>query len=426
MLYIKGRRVAHANPWTIPLPGALIEDGTVMRSRNVSFIFLASLTAAAPVAAQMNPICDDLRGRLADVSETIGTTHRARAGSNAIAQLSQDISKAVNDLRDRGCASDGGSIASANDAAACDQLGSAIDRMQEQMRYQMDQRAGQGGGSDKALRGELETELRDNGCDQPSSMGSDTTISNRTDEPATPDQQAMRTDTFFPPMDQASPHPPIAARGFPQNAYGRPAGRYGASVRTVCVRTCDGGFFPMTPDATAADFQRDADSCAKMCPGVQTELFFHYLQSQETTQMVSASTGAPYSTMPYAFAYKKRPPGEKSLCSCNMSAYYDEIKRENAIGEQSRQPTSGVIGAQPENSITNIPNGSITTIQTIKPLPPAPARQSTAKSEPAKQPEDRPYDPASKVRQVGPQFLSGDEGKIDLKHPAIPGAQPAQ
>ena len=150
-----------------------------------------------------------------------------------------------------------------------------------------------------------------------------------------------------------------------------------------------------------------------MCPGVQTELFFHDLQ-KETTQMISASSGAPYSAMPYAFAYKKRLPGEKSSCSCNMSAYYDEIKREKAMSE----PQPGTLG------LTRQPESSITTIQTIKPATAAP--QSTARREPIKQPEDRPYDPASKVRQVGPQFLSPDQGKIDLKHPAMPAATPAQ
>lgn len=388
-----------------------------MRNRNVSFIFLASLMAAAPVAAQMNPVCEDLRGRLADVSETIGTTHQARQYSNAIAEQVSEISKARSDLRDRGCSPEGSAIADANDAAACDEIGSSIDRMQQDLRYLMDRRADASGGSDNALRSELETALRDNGCDQPASTDDDTIITNRTDPPPTPDQQAMRTDTFFPPLDETSPRPAIGGRSLPQNAYGSPAGAYGASVRTVCVRTCDGGFFPMTPDATAADFQRDADSCAKMCPGIQTELFFHYLPNQETTQMISAATGAPYSAMPYAFAYKKRPPGEKSSCSCNMSAYYDEIRREKAMSDP--QP-----GARAPSVVTGQPESSITNIQTIKPQAPAP--QSAAKSEPIKTPEDRPYDPSSKVRQVGPQFLSTEQGKIDLKHPATPGPQPAQ
>ncbi len=37
--------------------------------------------------------------------------------------------------------------------------------------------------------------------------------------------------------------------------------------RTMCVRTCDGAFFPITSNATPADFGRDAASCAARCPG---------------------------------------------------------------------------------------------------------------------------------------------------------------
>jgi hypothetical protein len=383
-----------------------------MRSRDVSFLFLASLIGATPVAAQMNTVCDDLRGRLADVSQTIGTSHQTRQYSNAIADQMSELAKATSEMRNRGCSSENSSITDSGNAAACDELDSSIDRMQQDLRYLKDRFKDASGGTDDQLRHELESELRDSGCDQPASSGSDTTISNRTDAPPLPEEQAMRTDTFYPPLEEDAPHQAIGGR----SAYGTPAGPYGASVRTVCVRTCDGGFFPMTPDATAADFQRDADSCAKMCPGVQTELFFHYLQ-KETTQMVSASTGAPYSAMPYAFAYKKRLPGERSSCSCNMSAYYDEIKREKAMSDpQPGAPAGSVITGQPQSSIT--------TIQTIKPSTPAP--QSTARSEPVKPPEDRPYDPANKVRQVGPQFLSTDQGKIDLRHPAAPGVKSTQ
>jgi hypothetical protein len=62
----------------------------------------------------------------------------------------------------------------------------------------------------------------------------------------------------------------------------------------------------------------------------------------------SASTGAPYSAMPNAFAYKNRKPGEKSSCSCNLPAYYEQMRRNQQVS------------AVP-------PKGSITTIETAKP-----------------------------------------------------------
>jgi hypothetical protein len=122
--------------------------------------------------------------------------------------------------------------------------------------------------------------------------------------------------------------------------------------------------------------------------------------------MISASTGAPYSAMPNAFAYKSRKPGEKNACSCNLPAYYEQMRRNQSVS------------APP-------PQGSITNIETKKPETAAATPDPTAT--PQAQAPDRPYDPAAgKVRQVGPQFLAGDQGAIDLKNPAAPGAQPQQ
>jgi hypothetical protein len=176
-------------------------------------------------------------------------------------------------------------------------------------------------------------------------------------------------------------------------------------LNTVCVRTCDGGFFPLSSNATSQDFARDADTCSKMCPGIDTELFYHDVSSTETSQMISATTGAPYSAMPNAFAYKNRKPGEKSSCSCNLNAYYERMRKNQSISEPPQQ-------------------GSITTIETQKP---APENKIAAPAAPQPQVPDRPYDPAnSKVRQIGPQFLAGDQGTIDLKNPAKSGPQPQQ
>jgi hypothetical protein len=166
----------------------------------------------------------------------------------------------------------------------------------------------------------------------------------------------------------------------------------------MCVRSCDGGFFPISSNATSVDFGRDAQTCAKMCPGIETELFYRDVTSTEASNMISVATGTPYSAMKNAFAYKNRTPGEKSSCACNLTAYYEEMRGKQAVSEPPQQ-------------------GSITTIRT------------KAKDAAAPQPSvpERPYDPTqNRVRQVGPQFLAGDQGSIDLANPATPGPQPQQ
>ncbi|MGO4436129.1 DUF2865 domain-containing protein [Rhizobium sp. RAF56] len=362
------------------------------RGRGFSFILLASLALATAAAAQSNSVCDDLRGRLANVSETISTGREARRTSDATGDQNSAIGMIENELNDRGCHNQGSTtLIGPEDAAVCDQLQSSLARMQENLRYLLARQAETS--EEGAERSQLQAALRENGCDAP--VDDDTEIVGNREEPlTTPEQQAMRTDTFYPPMGEEETVAP---------AISPYAG--GAGMQTVCVRTCDGGFFPMTANATPLNFQADANTCARMCPDVSTELFYRYLPGQESSDMVSAANGLRYSAMPYAFAYRKRKPGEKSACSCNLPAYYEEMRRDKAASAPDT-------GTSPS---------SIITIETAKPKPPA-ASASTTPAVPA---PERPYDPSNKVRRVGPQFLGSDLGAIDL-HPAVPGPQPQQ
>lgn len=373
--------------WRDVAEGAELERGRVF-----SLILLASLVSATPILAAPSDICADLHGQLANIPETIGTGRQSKRMTAAIGEQNEAIRAIEDEWRNRGCSNS--ALVAPEDAAVCDQLQSSADRLQEDLRYLLARQAEtQGSGEDGAARAQLEAALRENGCDEPLS-GETEIIGGPEEPPPTPEQQAMRADTFYPPMGEDQPIAP------PLSPY---AG--GAGLQTVCVRTCDGGFFPLTTNATPLNFQQDASTCARMCPDVSTELYYRYLPGQESSDMVSAATGQRYSAMPYAFAYRKRKPGEKSACTCNLPAYYEEMQRDRAISA----PDTGSSGS------------SIITIETAKPKP------SQAATTPDNPPEERPYDSSTnKVRKVGPQFLGSDQGAIDLKHPAAPGPQPQQ
>lgn len=382
------------------------------RSHKFSWIYLAPLLVATPVMAENQAICDDLRGQLANISETVSINHQLRKYSSAIVQQTFEIRKANNDLRDNECSSGSVTVVNGQDKEICAGIQESLQHMQDNLQALTERRdeIGLSTGRNGNSRGDLVTALHAHGCDMPDADNADTVITNRPDmEPFS--ELTPPVDASITPLDQSGGPTDMGSdpnlEPTPSYAYGE---SFGGSVRTVCVRTCDGGFFPMTAGAGPNDFQRDGETCAKMCPGVKTELFFHRWPNQETSTMVSASNGAPYSAMPYAFAFRKRPPNEKSSCTCNLPAYYEEMRRANAL-------------SQPDSPV-GTPQGSIITI--APKAQPAPAQ--TAKTTPPPQPvPDRPYDPsANKVRQVGPQFLSTDQSNIDLKHPAAPGAQPEQ
>lgn len=359
-----------------------------MKRRSLSFLLVLPFLAA-PAVAQTSALCDDLRARLADLREVIGNNPETRQYANAIAQQNLEIRKVQNDLRDYGCSGGSFVIINGENAPMCDELHAALDRMRDNIRYLIDRRnqINLTSRPDDELRRHLLASLEENGCNEASIVTPDALI-----DPDRDIGRRMPEETFIPPMGSD-----------PRDIGNYPGPReYPTDVSTVCVRTCDGGFFPLSSHAGPNDFQRDAETCARMCPGVQTELFYRFLSTQEADDMVSVSTGAPYSAMPNAFAYRNRPPGEKSSCTCNFSAYYEQLRRN---GEQ-----------------TSMPESSITRIETKKSQP----TSTTALNSPA-QPPERPYDPAAnKVRQVGPQFLDDAQGRIDLKNPALPGPQPQQ
>ncbi|NLS05109.1 DUF2865 domain-containing protein [Rhizobium sp. P32RR-XVIII] len=363
-----------------------------MKRRNLTLALLFAF--AAPAAAQTNAICQDLRARLANLPEiTTNSRELNHHYASAIAEQNLELRDVREDMRRYGCSVDSMVVIGGENADYCSELEQAEARMVDNIQYLQNRRNDlpEREGVDDRGRRELIAALEDNGCNEVEEYWPD----DQAYAPApSPEEQAMRSDTFI----------PLGGGEHGDMQYGVPRGEPMAQVTTMCVRTCDGGFFPITTNATSVDFGRDAATCSKMCPGIETELFYQDIANPDAANMISASTGAPYSAMPNAFAYKKRAPGEKSTCSCNLSAYYDNIRKNQAIS----QP--------PEK-------GSITTIRT---KPPATA---AATPEPAPQPSvpDRPYDPANnKVRQVGPQFLAGDQGAIDLKKPATPGAQPQQ
>ncbi|WP_257098690.1 DUF2865 domain-containing protein, partial [Pseudovibrio flavus] len=84
------------------------------------------------------------------------------------------------------------------------------------------------------------------------------------------------------------------------------------SFQTMCVRTCDGYYFPMSNTSNATVFVEDEDVCRAMCPGQKMELYVFRSPEEQVGQMRSLS-GAPYSALPNAYKFQQ---GEISGCAC--------------------------------------------------------------------------------------------------------------
>jgi hypothetical protein len=339
---------------------------------------LVILAGMLPAGAEASALCERLRDRLALV-QAGGASPEINSYASAIAQQNLELRKARQDQKRLRCLTSSVIHIRPDGGNDCSELASAISRM-EQNRDILTARLADLRESRVAdARASLVTALEANGCGP-----DDATLPEEAEripyldtlpQPYRPDREAEAAYSAAPP--------PIGIL---------PSG----NVRTLCVRTCDGGFFPISSQTSAMNFNRDAAQCQQMCPGTQTELFFHAPERSETVDMVSAVTGRPYRDLPNAFLYRSRGTDAEPACSCNLQQYYQRMTPRPAVPDY-------------ESSIINL--GPKT-----KPAP----REVLAAPE-------RDLDEASlNVRQVGPAFLPQDKGTIDLRNPAAPGPQPLQ
>ncbi|WP_196259123.1 DUF2865 domain-containing protein [Pelagibacterium limicola] len=105
-----------------------------------------------------------------------------------------------------------------------------------------------------------------------------------------------------------------------------------ATRRTVCVRTCDGFYWPISFSTTDDFIAQDAISCHEMCPGTEVLLFSYRNPGEEPENMISLS-GVPYRSMPYAFKFRE---AVASDCACRQREVLGSIALADAEGGQSR------------------------------------------------------------------------------------------
>ena len=66
-----------------------------------------------------------------------------------------------------------------------------------------------------------------------------------------------------------------------------------STVRTLCVRTCDGYYWPVSYSTIPDYVVNDADQCQQQCPGAEVELFYYNNPGQEAEQTINTD-GMPY------------------------------------------------------------------------------------------------------------------------------------
>lgn len=110
--------------------------------------------------------------------------------------------------------------------------------------------------------------------------------------------------------------------------------------RTVCVRTCDGFFFPVSFGASEASFSRDQATCNTACPG--SRLYYYRSSSDDPEDMVDV-TGQPYSRLKNANLFRTQ---YVESCKCKPHPWEQEATdrhRLYALEDQRRKGNRAVV-----------------------------------------------------------------------------------
>lgn len=359
----------------------------VAKKAALSALLLALLL---PGGSQAATICQKLNARLSSATVTIGNTQSARKYSQAITRQKREMRKVQTDMRRLGCSSGSVIVIGGPRAKNCKLLETTLGRMQANLKTLERQKTQLVSPSlSKSARRRILASLEANGCN--GLRDSKETVAAERKKPVQLAYNQPSAPETLRQLNDAGP------QSYQITSLGGVGER--GHLQTVCVRTCDGGFFPISSNATPSNFARDAQVCSMMCPGVSTQLFYHSVTSQESSQMVSTLNGTPYEEMPFAFKYRNASAGASKSCSCNFSAYYREmLRREDgqAIAKVEKPDQSAIIDLREKSNLrASLPAESGAILMTA-----------------------RPYDPdAANIRKVGPAFLP-EKSSLDLAHPA--------
>jgi Protein of unknown function (DUF2865) len=337
-----------------------------------------TLTACAVALAQApNPACQRLEAQLASLDRGNSDPIRAdqiRRAEDAVNRQQFEVDNLVAQSRRMGCERTGLFSLFTNAPPQCGGLDRQIDQKRnslERMQNSLEQL--QGGTAQRAAqRQSLLIALGDNGCGPQYRAAA----------------LAGQQQGFF-------------DRLFGGNSVYPPAGEMGGTFRTVCVRTCDGYYFPISYSTTSDRFREDEQTCQRMCPAAEVSLYTFHNPGEEVAQAVSLN-GRLYTELPTAFQYRK---ALNPACSCRRpgETWAEALK---ATGnDETIEPGDVVVTEQHAKQLSQPRIGADG--KPIRPAPPvtaapaqtAPPSGSTAESSGTTDPTKR------KVRTVGPTFL---------------------
>jgi hypothetical protein len=340
--------------------------------------------------------CRQLQAELAGVDNGgRASPGQIRKYDSAIARQGEEMAKARSRAQRAGC---GFSLFGGN-IAACAALNASLDRMNRNLDTLRSQRARLAKGGSRRDRARIMASLDAHDC-------RDT----RTAEKRTSHRKDANTG-FLDQSAKDDELPPDTAEEPAETGYLSPlidlsvekAPRPQGEFRTLCVRTCDGYFFPMSNAASVRDFERDQKNCESSCPGTQMQVFYTRGFDDDPAAMISSADGKPYSELPTAYRYKKPEEPGAPACGCSAAQGFEIIGGNSSPRQQSRPESASIMSFAPAPA--------------AKPAIAGPPEDMTGKDTATTEKGETSTTPAGerKVRVVAPAFLPDPKAAINLR-----------
>src|SRR6516162_6893649 len=184
-------------------------------------------------------------------------------------------------------------------------------------------------------------------------------------------------------------------------------GPQSGTYRTVCVRSCDGGYFPISFSTVPARFPDDEKTCKALCPASEASLYAYRNPGEDINQAVSVN-GQPYTALPNAFRFRTE---FNPTCSCKApgQTWSDALKSidEKAEAEQqgdiivTEESAKKMQRPQPAKPASaNAKKGATPQANATSVTPPAETSNPPTEQQPASTPANN-----KQIRSVGPTFL---------------------
>ena len=332
--------------------------------------------------APVNPMCPRLEAQLASIDRGGGDPakdEQIRRYQDAATKQQGELDRVTSQAKRMGCDSSGFFSLFSGQSAQCGPVNTQIQQMRanlEQITTSLERlRTGGLGGSDRDnQRRSVLTALAQNNCGPQYANA------------------ARGSGNFLENLFGNNNNNPVAPPG-------ADLGAQSGTYRTVCVRSCDGAYFPISFATVPGRFPDDERTCKALCPAAEATLYSYRNPGEDMNQAVSIN-GQPYSSSPNAFRYRQE---FNPSCACKAAGqtWSDALKSIDDKAEAEQQgdiivtEESAKKMARPLTKGAATKKGAAATTATA----PAPEASPPAVDSTAAAPDNKP------IRSVGPTFI---------------------